>query len=83
MTDEETIRAQDELYLGAARETILEFIGEHERLQHQGGCCLEERVNAIAFLAHALGLRSDCDETWGIVRKILGAVYEEHYCLHQ
>ena len=80
MTDEETIRAADEMNLGPARDTILEFIGNHEQVQHGGGCCLEERINAICFLAHSLGLRSDCDETWVIIRKILNAVYEAHHC---
>lgn len=76
---EEMLRDRDEKYLGAARDKILAFIGEHEQEMHDGGCCLEERVNAIAFLAHSLGLSAGCDETWELIRKIQLLVYEAHH----
>ena len=77
--DERSLRERDEKYMGPARDRILEFIAEHERDTHGGGCCIEERVNAIAFITHSLGLTAGCDETWTLIRKVLELVYEEHH----
>ena len=77
--DERVLRERDEKYLGASRDKILEFIGEHEQEIHGGGCCLEERINAIAFITHSLGLTAGSDETWTLIRKVLELVYEEHH----
>ena len=79
MDDIEWMRAQDERELGASRDLLLNVIGAHEERHHGGGCCLQERVNAIAFFAHSLGLRADADETWRYIRRILEAVYEHHH----
>jgi hypothetical protein len=79
MDDIEWMREQDERELGQARDHLLTVIGEHESRHHDGGCCLLERVNALAFFAHSLGLRADADETWIYIRTILEAVYEAHH----
>lgn len=79
MTDDDTLREIDELNLGFARDRIIDVISFHEAEHHDGGCCLEERVNAVAFVAHSLGLKAGCDETWELIRKILELVYEAHH----
>lgn len=75
----EWLRESDEKRLGGVRDEILQVISDHEERIHGGGCCLSERINAIAFFAHSLGLRSEADETWTYIRAILGAVYESHH----
>jgi hypothetical protein len=77
--DIEWMREHDEQLLGGARNEILRTIAEHERRIHGGGCCLSERINVIAFMAHSLGLRANADETWTYIRTILEAVYEAHH----
>jgi hypothetical protein len=80
MIDEiQKMRDNDEKHLGAGRDRILQFIQDHEERIHDGGCCLEERVNAVAFIAHSLGLLAGADETWTMVRAILEVVYEAHH----
>ena len=77
--DIQWMRERDEQELGETRDRLLHIIGEHEQLLHGGGCCLQERVNAIAFFAHSLGLLARSDETWTYMRTILEAVYEAQH----
>jgi hypothetical protein len=38
------------------RELALDTIAEHERLEHNGEFCHNERMNLVAYLAYCLGL---------------------------
>jgi hypothetical protein len=76
------LRDLHERSMGAARDSILAVIREHERVCHDGGYCLEESVNAVAFIAHALGLKANHEPTWTYVREVLGRVYEAHHDAH-
>lgn len=35
---------------------LIEVTERHDRLSHGGDPCMKERVNAVAFLAHCVGL---------------------------
>jgi len=70
------LRSDDQQALGATRDRILDIIADHERLRHGGGCCIEERIAAVAFIAHSLGLAGDDDDAWEFARSIVKNVYE-------
>ena len=75
-------RPQDQEVLGAARDTILDLIARHERDRHGGGCCIEDRISAVAFIAHSLGLAADDDDAWEFARTIIRQIYEAAHDLH-
>lgn len=62
--------------LGSQRDDIVEIIRQHEKQRHGGGCCIEERINAVAFIAHSLGLAADDNDAWEFARTIIKQVYE-------
>lgn len=62
--------------LGSQRDSIVDTIRDHERTRHGGGCCIEERINAVAFIAHSLGLAADDNDAWEFTRTIIKQVYE-------
>jgi hypothetical protein len=70
------LRREDQQALGATRDRVLDIIRQHERRQHGGGCCIEERIGAVAFLAHSLGLAADDLDAWEFARSIVKHVYE-------
>lgn len=43
----------------AVRDQLVAVIQHHESRAHAGEMCADERLNAIAYLAYALGLRPD------------------------
>jgi hypothetical protein len=73
---------RDSDQLGAARDTILNLIYRHEKERHGGGCCIEDRISAVAFIAHSLGLAADDDDAWEFARTIVRQVYEAAHDLH-
>ena len=42
--------------LNLTRQVLSQAIKNHEAIEHNGAACYAERENAIAFLAHCLGL---------------------------
>jgi hypothetical protein len=62
--------------LGDSRDDLIDMIRRHERQRHGGGCCLEERISAVAFIAHSLGLAADDNDAWDYARAIVKQVYE-------
>jgi hypothetical protein len=62
--------------LGSSRDRIVDAIKHHEQQRHGGGCCIEERINAVAFIAHSLGLAADDNDAWEFARAIIKQVYE-------
>lgn len=62
--------------LNDARDCILDMIRLHEKRRHGTGFCLEERINAVAFIAHSLGLAADDNDAWEFARAIIKQVYE-------
>lgn len=40
----------------AARDALIDGISAHEKECHDGEVCVPERANALAFLAHSIGL---------------------------
>jgi hypothetical protein len=75
---DQALRERDEEMYGAARNMIRSWIGDHEMKMHGGGTCIEERINAIAFIAHALGLAAEDDGAWEFMRSVIRNVYERH-----
>ncbi len=43
--------------MAECRDLLLEVIAAHEDADHDGDMCPTERFNALAFLAHCLGLK--------------------------
>jgi hypothetical protein len=80
--NEDYLRSEDQQALGTTRDRILDIIRDHERLRHGGGCCLEERIGAVAFIAHSLGLAADDDDAWRFARTIVKLVYELEHEMH-
>jgi hypothetical protein len=62
-----------------AVDCILDIIRIHEDRRHGGVCCINERVNAVAFIAHQLGLAADDDNVWEFARAIIKAFYEPNH----
>ena len=56
---------------------ILDTILIHEDRRHGGVCCMNERANAVAFIAHKLGLAADDDDVWEYARWIVKEFYEK------
>jgi hypothetical protein len=76
------LRPQDQQVLNTARDDILDLISRHEKEQHGGGCCIEDRIAAVAFIAHSLGLAADDDDAWEFARNIVRNIYEATHDLH-
>lgn len=67
-------REQDSLRDGC--DSIMASVEMHEGIEHGGEPCVSIRLNAVAFMAHRLGLGSaDPDAVWLCVRKLM-EVYE-------
>jgi hypothetical protein len=56
------------------RDGVLGAIASHERDEHGGKACMEERANIIAHLAHSLGVRG---VVWNHAQKLLDE-YDRH-----
>lgn len=50
---------QSEAAYAGLRDRLINLVDEHERVDHGGQTCWRERYNAIAYLAHCIGIHSD------------------------
>jgi len=58
-----------------ARDLIFSVVDQHERSQRH--ICWSTRASVLAFIAHALGFRSDDDAQHQLIRSVM-AEYEAH-----
>ena len=55
---------------------VTALVEEHERQYHEGEPCPGERLGAVAYIAHCIGIRSDSPSLFAALNHYLQA-YEE------
>jgi hypothetical protein len=74
--EREVIRLSYRTKYGQSTEGIVAFIRLHEKDKHSGKPCMDERVNAVAYIAHHLGMAADDDHVWEFIRTVVKMIYE-------